>query len=312
MTLMPAVPSSYGHRVILAGGDISLELRRGGWNRDRPSSLAAIAKPQLVTSVYEALLDAGVEIVITDTAAANTIQQKWLKSEAADLVALNNAAARLSRAAVDQYPAKDRSAWGAIGPVEPLLTLGEIKEAELSTAFREQAQALAEGGVQGILCSRFTELEALRIAVEAVHSATELPVVAGLSFGSGPDFLETPLGTSVAQACAVLKGLNLFAFALDCSPNPDGLGQVLAAVKANTDLPLWATCTAGHLQMEEASLRYSDQPADFVARFKGHAQAGVNFFEGGPGATAAHMAAIATGRKPHKPITRGKSAHPAD
>jgi methionine synthase I (cobalamin-dependent) len=306
MAAMPGNPPDYEHRVILAGGDIVFELARGGWKTDRPSLFAALERPQLVSSAYSALLDAGVEIIITHTFDANPIQGRFLGIDGSELVAINVACAQLCRTAVDQFPARDRSAWGGIGPVEPLLTLGELKEAELAAGYREQALALVEGGVQGILCSRFTEMDALRIAIETIQKATSLPIVAGMSFGSGPDFSQTPLGISVAQACAMLKTLNLTAFAVDCDRQSDALGKVIEVIKSNTDLPLWATCPAGRLQIQEQGLSYSDSPAEFSARFKSTALAGASYFEGGPGATAAHMRAIAVARKTHKPSGRRK------
>lgn len=312
MAGMDAPAGDYQHRITPAGGDILQELVRLGWARGRPAILAATEKPQLLASVISSFLDSGVEIVITPTASANMIQARHARLDKANPEQLNREATKICCEAVGQYPVKGRQVFGAIGPVEPLLTLKEISEKELAECYRGQAGALLESGVHGILCSRFSELEALRIAVEAVRSITSLPVVAGLAFGSGPDLTETALGCSVAQLCASVRDLGLLAVAVDSDRNPDALAQILAHVKSNTDLPIWVSCDAGYPQIEEAGVTYSDRPAEYAARYKGIAALGVSYFEAGYGAGLAHVSAITAINKPHKSrVVRGIAADQA-
>ena len=300
MARMDAAAGDYQHKITLAGGDILHELVRNGWPRQRPVILSADEKPQLLAGIVGSFLDSGVEIVITPTAAANSIQARHAHLDNTDLGLRIREATRICCEAVGQFPVEGRRVFGGIGPVEPLLTLKEINEKELAESYRTQAAALAEAGVQGILCSRFSEVEALRIAVEAVLAATGLPVVAGMAFGSGPDFTETALGCSVAQMCSSLRDLKLAAIAADSDRNPDALAHILTHVKSNTDVPVWVSCDAGYPQLEEAGVSYSDRPAEYAARFKGIAAAGIAYFEAGAGAGMAHLAAISAMDKPHK------------
>jgi methionine synthase I (cobalamin-dependent) len=241
-----------------------------------------------------------VEIIITPTAAANSIQARQAHLDQTDLEKRTREATKICCEAVGQFPVKGRRVFGAIGPVEPLLTLKEISEKELAECYRGQACGLAEAGVQGILCSRFSEIDALRIAVEAVTAATSLPVVAGMAFGSGPDFMETALGCSVAQMCSSLRDLKLLAIAADSERNPDALSQILTHLKSNSDVPIWVSCDAGYPQLEDAGVSYSDRPAEYASRFKGLAGSGTTYFEAGSGAGLAHVEAIKGMDKPHK------------
>jgi methionine synthase I (cobalamin-dependent) len=66
---------------------------------------------------------------------------------------------------------------------------------------------------------------------------------------------------------------------------------------------------AGYPQLEDAGVTYSDRPAEYAARFKVVASTGISYFEAGSGAGQAHLSAVGTMNKPHKPrVARGNTA----
>ena len=299
-SLMAFNLADYGQSIKLAGGDFLAEfVARGGRRGSFPED-GHLNQPDIIRETAEAFVDAGAEILVTMTDAANTaasaaaIESSELTVER--LHAVNREAARLCRAAFADLPDRVGVVFGAIGPCERLLSLGEIEEVELRDAYRTQAQALAEGGVDAILCRCFVELDALRAAVEAAAESTGLPIIAGMTFDCGPDYTETTMGVTVPQACEVLAGLGAAMVGCDRGEYPDTTAATVALMRASSDLPIWVEINAGRPELLEGSIVYPEPPADFGRRLGPLAAAGANIIGGGLGASADHIGQLARAR----------------
>ena len=268
-----------------------------GWNRPNFCEAANIERPDCVRDIGEAFLDAGAEILVTNTDAANAMalaQRPELKDLTPERLAeICRRGAEIFRRSVNDFPSKDRYVFGAIGQVQQLVMLGEVSENDLADAYQNQAKSLADGGVDAILCRSFCELAALQTAVRAAH-ATGLPVIATMAFDCGPDQTETTLGVSVPQMCEALSSEGVAALGCDGGESPDSAARVVALLRKSTpDLPIWAAVSAGHPQLLDGRAVYTETPDAFAARAKALAAAGANFIGGRRGATPAHIAALA-------------------
>src|ERR671916_1021678 len=138
-----------------------------------------LTNPDLVREVHQAYVRAGAEVIETNTfgASANKLQQYGLEGS---MRLINIAAARLAREAADEraYVA------GAVGPlglrIEPYgpTSFGEAKE-----MFKQQAEALLEGGVDLFVLETFSDISEIREAIRAVRELTDLPIVAHMTIG---------------------------------------------------------------------------------------------------------------------------------
>lgn len=322
---MPAMPldlPALRHRLLIAAGDTHGELLVRGWDQPDFCELATLEKPDAVRDIADAFLDAGADVLVTLTEAANILalpqRPKTQKLAAERTSEICRRGAEICRQAVAEFPAKDRYVFGAIGPVQQLLMLDEVSEKDLAAAYENQARALADGGIDALLCRGFAELAALQIAVRAARS-TGLPVIATMAFDAGPDQTETTLGVSVPQMCAALiepmspvgqaslpaypSLLSHGVSALGCDgESPDTARQVVALLRQSApDVPLWCALDAGHPQLEGGRAVYTESPEDFAARAKPIVAAGANILAGRRGATPAHLAALVkTLRTPKK------------
>ncbi len=290
----------YGSSLRIADGDWRLELAT---RVPSPLSVwdhASLLHPDMVRLVADAFLDSGADCLTTHTPRANMISMQSSitpgKVSTADLKDMNRQWAALCRAAVMEHPAKNRLVLGTLGPVEPLLTLAEIDTANLERAYTEQSAALAEGGVDAILCREFTELDALLVAVTAAEK-TRLPVIACMTFDSAAEPPQTALGVTIAQAVAALTDAGVAAVGCDSGDSPENMVDVVTAMRKATDLPIWATICPGSLQLVEGQVVYPEKPGDFASRLTATRKAGANFIAGGRGVTAEHIAALVTARK---------------
>ncbi len=288
-------PADYRHKIILTDGDSAAEFFARGWSETTPIEYANTKRSDMVSDVAAAFLDAGARLLVTNTARANTLSFPGL-SEAGDpstdeVIAMNRQGAAICRTVVREHPARNVLVVGAMGPGERLLTLNEIDEAALSAAYGTQAAALADGGVDAILCRAFTEIQAAVIAVRAAIEATGLPVIGTMVFDSGPEQTETTLGVAVPQACIELAEAGVAAMGCDCGRNPDGIPMVVGLMREACDLPIWVKIDAGPAELAEGRVVYPETPQAFAERISALIDAGAGLVGGCCGVTVEHLTA---------------------
>lgn len=292
-------PADYHNRIILTSGDFRSEMTSRGWPVGESIAWAAAKRPDLVGDTVAAFLDAGADIVITPTADANdlTIDEAGTSEMDADrVVRINRRAAQLCRAAVEAHPSRKRLVIGALGPPRGLVSLGEIDRERLVESYGRQAEALAAGGTDAIVCQSFSEAESLAAAVEAAASASGLPVIGEMTFDCGPERTETSMGVTVPQACTAVAGAGGTVIGCNAGESPDDLAIAIGLARQSCDLPIWAVVGAGLPELEEGRLVYTESPKAYGERLAPLADAGACFIGGGAGVAPEHIAALAAAR----------------
>ncbi|MCK6528247.1 bifunctional homocysteine S-methyltransferase/methylenetetrahydrofolate reductase [Myxococcota bacterium] len=165
-------------RVVLADGAMGTQLYARGIFINRCYDELTLTHPDLIRSVHEEYLRAGAELITTNTYGANRLRLAGygLEERAREL---NVAGVRLARAVAE------KRAWvgGSIGPLpRAVQPLGGVAFEEARQVFREQAQALAEGGADVILLETFTDLRALEAAWRGARDACDLPILPSYVF----------------------------------------------------------------------------------------------------------------------------------
>src|ERR1700756_1743920 len=129
-----------------------------GWN---------LSHPERVEAVAQAYVEAGSEIILTNTFRANAIAMKH--ASCAQLDKINRAGVAISRSA-----AKHSLVFASLGPCGKLLASGEVSGQEISAAFAAQSQSLAMAGADALLIETMSDIEEARIALTAART-TALP-----------------------------------------------------------------------------------------------------------------------------------------
>ena len=244
--------------------------------------------PELVAAIHRAYVDAGADIIETNTFGANRMKLATFGLRER-LPALNAAAVALARTAAGTgaYVA------GAIGPLgAPIAPDGRLTRADAEDAFREQAEALLDpGGVDVVMLETFPSLAELRLAVQAIRAITTLPIVAQAttddagqtSDGAGPEVFAPAL----VDAGADVVGVN-------CSDGPVAMLEVVERLSTTAAAPLAAQPNAGRPREVEGRTLYMSSP-EFVASYaRRFTRAGVTLVGGCCGTTPDHIRAIKT------------------
>jgi methionine synthase I (cobalamin-dependent) len=226
--------------------------------------LMNVERPEMVRAAHRAFLEAGAEAVETNTFQGSrlSLARHGLAERAAEL---NTAGARLAREAAGERA----FVAGSIGPTGCILEpYGDFEDAEARAAFEEQAQALAEGGVEFLMVETFTALEEALLAVGAA-AATGLPVAASMAFDPNG---RTAFGVAPERAARELAGAGAMVVGANCGTvSPEEMVSILQRFREATDLPLIAQPNAGRPERVETGVMYPATPegmAKAAARFR--------------------------------------------
>lgn len=250
-----------------------------------------IDAPETIKTVHKKYLDAGVDGVITNTFGSNGYILKR-HGHAEKVHEINLSAARLARSAAGE----DKYVLGDIGPCGDFLNpLGMVKEDQLQEAFAEQANALLEGGVDGFIIETMTAVEEVKVAVKAVQSVCDLPILASLAYDPAQNDARTMMGVSPEQAVAQLAPLGVAALGFNCGtldmPGYVELAKTCAKALEGTNILLMAEPNAGRPELEGSTAVYKLTPADFADAMDEIHKAGAAVLGGCCGTTADHIAA---------------------
>ena len=267
--------------------------------------LLNLTQPQVVRGICERFAEAGAEILATNTFNANRISQGDYGAE--DLAAeMNRAAARIIREVADRHNAADgRKRWvaGAMGPTNKTLSLSPnvndpaFREVDFDTVkavYREQVDALVEGGVDFILIETVFDTLNAKAAVMATLEAEqdlgrELPLMISMTLTdlSGRNLS----GHTVEAFWASVRHARPVTIGLNCSFGAAQLRPHLAALSAIADTLIMAYPNAGLPndlgEYDEAAAETAAQVAEWID------EGLVNIVGGCCGTTPEHIAAIA-------------------
>lgn len=251
--------------------------------------------PDLVRAVHAEYVEAGAEVIETNTFGANRIKltQYGLQPQMGDL---NRAAARLARDV-----AGDRAlVAGAIGPLGIRLEpYGPTSHEEARAAFAEQMAALKEGGADLFIIETFGDLEEIGQAVRAARDVDPtMPVVAQMTIGTDG---HTPFGASPEDVAAWLDGVGADVIGLNCSVGPQGILEGIERMAHVTRRKLSAQPNAGMPRDVGGRAMYMAS-AEYMATYARHlVQAGAKIVGGCCGTMPEHIHAIAAGVRPLAP-----------
>ena len=151
-----------------------------------------------------------------------------------------------------------------MGPSGLLLAMGQTSEADLRDVFAEQAAAIKDAGADGIVIETMSDLAEALLALAAAHE-TGLPVVACMTFDSGPQKDRTMMGVTPEQAAERLTAAGADVVGANCGHGIAGLVEVCRRMHAATDRPIWIKANAGLPEVIEGCVVYRQTPAEFAS-----------------------------------------------
>lgn len=290
---MPSFADIFGDRPVLADGAMGTVLYARGVFINRCYDELNLSDPHLILSVHEEYLQAGAEILETNTFGANRFRlgRHGLAGQVSEI---NAAGVRIARQAVEHLREKQAGeAWvaGAVGPLGVRLEpLGKTGLDEARQAFREQIEALAAGGVDLLIIETMPALNEAREALLAAHEAAPaLPVLVMVTVDDEDNCLD---GASPEHAAALLTEWGADAVGVNCSSGPTNVLSAVEAMRTATSLPIAAMPNAGLPRAVEGRNIYLCSP-EYMASFARKAiAAGAQMVGGCCGTTPNHIRAM--------------------
>ena len=269
------------------------------------NDLINITQPQIVRRTCEQFAEAGAELLATNTFNANRISQSDYGAEAL-AAEMNRASARIIREVVDRFTAQDgKPRWvaGALGPTNKTLSLSpnvndpafrEVDFDQVKAVYREQIDALVEGGVDFILVETIFDTLNAKAAIMATLEAEqtlgrELPLMISMTLTdlSGRNLS----GHTVEAFWATVRHAKPLTIGLNCSFGAEQLRPHLAALAAVADTLVMAYPNAG---LPNELGEYDEAAEETAAQVREWIASGlVNIVGGCCGTTPQHIAAIA-------------------
>lgn len=279
---------------LLADGATGTNLYNMGLAVGLAPDLWCESHPDRVRDLHRQMIASGADIILTNSFGANASRLRLARAETR-VAALNRAAARLAReAATEAATAAGRAVViaGSMGPIGEIMEpMGRLTEAEATSLYTEQAQALKEGGADVLWIETLSAAEEMRAASKAAK-AVNMPWCGMMSFEPGG---RSMMGVTPPQLAGLIDRLphGPIAYGANCGTGPAELLLAVGGFAASgNERPLIAKPNAGVPRYQDGGLVYDATP-EVMAEFAVLARdMGVRIIGGCCGTTPAHLAAM--------------------
>ena len=288
--------------VIVGDGALGTMLMQRGLKSGEPPEIFNLSKPQILEEIASLYLDAGSEIITTNSFGASPLRLQQFSLDK-ETESINRSAVEAVRSAVGNkaYIA------GSVGSSGKMLKpLGNADPKEISASFRRQILALLNAGIDLVCIETMFDLSEAALAIDAARSLDSgIPVMATVTFNNTPQGFFLLTGASVKDAAAALEKAGAHIIGSNCGEGAVQMVGIAREFRQHSRLPIAIQSNAGLPSKSDAGLVYSETP-DFVA---GKAiemlDLGVQIIGGCCGTTPDHIRAIrkAVDARRQKPAT---------
>jgi len=281
-------------RVLFLDGAYGTEFFKRGVNG--LIELLNIEDPEEVQKLHREYIEAGSDIILTNTFSANRLKLRAYNLEK-DLERININAVKIAKSVSGgKFVFGDISSTGNF--ISPL---GDLDFEEAYEVFKEQASLLIEAGVDGIILETMSDLKELKAAIIAVRDLShEIPLIAHMTFEADG---KTVSGTSVEIFATLMNDLDVDVVGINCSLEPDEMLPVFTKLSELSMKPLCVEPNAGKPILKKGRLSYKTTPKEFAVYMADFIELGANIVGGCCGTGPEHikvMCKYISNQKPRK------------
>ena len=276
-------------KTLLADGAMGTMLHARGVGFDKCFDELNLTNPAAVADVHREYIEAGAELIITNTFGANRykLTKHGLQE---DVTEINRAGVELAKRVV-AASFKDVLIAGDVGPLGVRIApYGRVKLEEAREAFAEQIKALAEAGADVIIIETMSDLYEIQEAIRAAKENSSLPIIASVTFTRDD---RTLLGDDPAKVAHRLAAAGADVIGVNCSGGPSQLLRILKQMRqAEPNSKFWVKPNAGWPEQVSGRIMYpadADYFGEYAVQFR---QAGANIVGGCCGTTPQHIAVM--------------------
>lgn len=295
--------SVLGTRVLIADGAMGTMLQAQDptvedfQGHEGCNEVLNVSRPDVVLAVHEAYLEAGSDLIETNTFGANlaALGDYGITDRIAEFA---EAGARLARQAADQYSVPERPRWvlGSVGPGTKLPTLGHIEYTAIRDGYETQVAAMIRGGIDAVQIETSQDLLQTKAAVLGAkraikESGADIPILASVTVETTGTML---LGSEIGAALTSLESLGIDVIGLNCATGPAEMGEHLRYLSKHARCLVSVMPNAGLPELTADGARYPLSPDDLVDALERYVHDyGLVLVGGCCGTTPAHIRRLA-------------------
>ncbi len=277
-----------GKRIIFFDGGTGSLLQERGLKPGELPETWNILHPEIVTELHRNYLEAGSDIVLTNTFGANRL--KYDGKNSWDVKDVVRAAVENARRAVEEAAKETgKRGWVALdmGPTGKLLKpMGDLAFEDACAIFGEVARAGAQAGADCILIETMSDGYEMKAAVLGAKENTDLPVFATMTFDEKGKLLT---GGDAASAVALLEGLRVDALGINCGLGPVQMKAIVKTILEEASVPVIVNPNAGLPRSENGKTVYDIDADAFAREMEEMARMGAWLLGGCCGTTPDHI-----------------------
>jgi 5-methyltetrahydrofolate--homocysteine methyltransferase len=302
--LMSTLRAALAERVVVADGAMGTMLQASDATGEDfagyegCNEILNVTRPDIVTGVHHAYLEAGADCVTTNSFGANlgNLGEYGITERIGEL---SEASAGLARAAADRWATPDRPRWvlGSIGPGTKLPTLGHTTFRELRDSYLLNAAGLLRGGADALIIETCQDLLQAKAAIigakrAVAHLGSDTVIIAQVTIETTGAML---LGSEIAAALTAMEPLGIDMIGLNCATGPGEMSEHLRYLAAHARIPISCEPNAGLPMLTSDGARYPLTPAELAdAHDRFTREFGLSLVGGCCGTTPEHIAALAS------------------
>lgn len=278
-------------------GGMGTMLQAAGMEVGVCPELLNLTEPQLIESIHRKYIEAGADIVETNTFGASPLKlaEYGLQDK---MVEINAAAVANARRAITA----DTKIAGSMGPTGLFIKpLGDIEFDRVYENYYAQAQALADAGADYIIIETSIDIQEMRAALLGAKDACSLPVICQMSY---TDDGRTITGTDPQTAAIILEAMGADIIGVNCSLGPEQLVPIVEELARSCSCPISVQPNAGMPSLVNGETIFPMGPQEFGKWGIKLIEAGATFIGGCCGTTPAHIDELVSNVKNLEPAKR--------
>ena len=300
---MSNIKNLLGKKLLFFDGGMGTMLQKNGMGAGEIPEMLNITNAELIEKIHTEYLEAGADIITTNTFGANPL--KFEGDTGLDMViaaTIGNA-----RKAVNKFQSEDKPRFVAfdIGPCGKLLEpLGDLSFDACYDAFASIAKTAEKCGADLVIIETMSDTLEAKAAVLAVKENTSLPIFVTMTFD---DSYKTLTGGDVRVMSAIMEGLGVDCVGINCGLGPEQIGEMMVDLAEISSIPIMAQPNAGLPQIENGKTVYKVTPEEFAEQSEKMAKIGASVLGGCCGTTPDHIRCLADRCKDYTPVVEEKN-----
>ncbi len=291
-----------GKQILFFDGGMGTMLQKYGMKGGDIPELLNITDPELVGRIHEEYLNAGADIITTNTFGANPLKSDEIGASVDIII---SAAIGNARKAVNKIGGKQRFIAFDMGPTGKLMEpIGDLSFDKAYEEFSKIAKTAEKAGADLVIIETMSDTLEAKAAVLAVKENTKLPIFLTMTFD---ETYKTLTGADVHVMSAMFEGLGVDCLGINCGLGPEQIADMMEELAKISSIPVMAQPNAGLPQIINGETVYDVDPEKFGSECRRIAECGASVIGGCCGTTPEHIKALIEACGEYKPNVEEKN-----